>query len=190
MWKEISKYGRKLVDQGLVEANFGNISILDPENPELMIITKSGVALDEIDADGVVKVDVAGPSEMDSIASSETVVHRLIYNTTPSRAILHAHCPYSVTQSMLCENDMIIPVDSEGKFFLKQIPVVRGDFGTEQLAENLSRALEYTRGAIAYSHGTFVTGKDLREAYILTAQIEHSCQIRYLYDIGKRESTD
>ncbi len=174
----------------MVEANFGNISVLDPENPELMIITKSGVALDEIDEDGVVAVDVNGPCEMDAVASSETIVHRLIYNTTSARAILHAHCPYSVTQSLLCENDMIIPVDSEGKFFLKQIPVVRGDFGTEQLAQNLSGALQTSKGAIAYSHGTFVTGKDLREAYILTAQIEHSSQIRYLYDIGKRRSTD
>lgn len=182
MWQEISKYGRKLVEHGLVESNFGNISVRAGDR---MLITRSGSALDEIGENNVVEVDIRDTSSLDIIASSETVVHREIYRQTSALAIIHAHCQYSVVETLLAGPCGVIqPIDSEGQYFLGNIPVVGGGIGSRELAENLAKALSRTKGAVVYSHGTFAIGKTLGEAYIVTTQLEHSCKIKYLYDLA------
>lgn len=185
MWQEMAKYGRKLVDHGLVESNFGNISVRAGDR---MLITRSGTALDEIIEDNVVEVDIRDTSSLDIIASSETVVHREIYRKTSALAIIHAHCPYSVVESLLAgSGEAIVPVDSEGQYFLGDIPVVGGGIGSRELAENLADSLSSHRGAIVFSHGTFAVGRALGEAYIVTTQLEHSCRVKYLYELAVRQ---
>jgi L-fuculose-phosphate aldolase len=185
MWQEIAKYGRKLVEHGLVESNFGNISIRAGDK---MLITKTGAALDEITENSVVEVDILDTSSMDIIASSETVVHREIYRQTSALAIIHAHCQYAVVESLLAgPSGLILPVDSEGQYFLRDIRVVGGRIGSHELAENLADALSRHRGVVVYSHGTFAIGRTLGEAYIVTTQLEHSCKIKYLYGLASSE---
>ncbi|WP_440952716.1 aldolase [Methanococcoides sp. FTZ1] len=179
----MAKYGKKLVDHGLVESNFGNISVRIANR---LIITRSGAALDEITENSVVEVPIEGTSELDLIASTETIVHRAIYRNTPALAIIHAHCPYSVVQTLIEDSDSIVPLDSEGISFLHEIPVFRGMMGTSELAEGAAAALSDHKGAIAYSHGTFAIGKTLADAYVITTQIEHSCRIKYLVDLAKK----
>ena len=186
MWQEISKIGKKLVDHGLVESHFGNISVRIGNK---MLITRSGSALDEITENSVVEVELEGTSGLDLIASSEAIVHREIYKNTSALAIIHAHCQFAVTLSLLADlgssSDSIVPVDSEGQYFLHEVPIVKGGIGTPELAKNTARALAEHKGAIIYSHGTFATGKILEEAYVVTTQIEHSCAIKYRYDMAK-----
>lgn len=189
MWQEISKIGKKLVDHGLVESHFGNISVRIGNK---MLITRSGSALDEITENSVVEVELEGTSGLDMIASSEAIVHREIYKNTSALAIIHAHCQFAVTLSLLADfdsdsdSDFIVPVDSEGQYFLHEVPIVKGGIGTPQLAKNTARALAEHKGAIIYSHGTFATGKILEEAYVVTTQIEHSCAIKYRYDMARK----
>ncbi|WP_406659873.1 aldolase [Methanolobus sp. ZRKC3] len=182
MWREISRIGKKLVDNGLVESHFGNISVRVGNR---MLITRSGAALDEIGESSVVEVGLEGSSALDIIASSETVVHRAIYKNSPALAIVHAHCPFAVTQSLLAQGDKIEPVDSEGQYFLGDVPIVKGGIGSDELATNLASTLASHKAAIVYSHGTFATGKILDEAYVMTTQVEHSCKIKYWYDLAK-----
>ncbi len=184
MWREISRIGKKLVANGFVESHFGNISVRVGNR---MLITRSGCALDEITGDSVVEVSIERSCALDVIASSETIVHRAIYCNTPALAIVHAHCPFAVTQSLLLEGESIVPEDSEGQYFLGEVPVVRGGIGSDELARNLAEALAWHRTAIIYSHGTFATGKVLDEAYVLTTQVEHSCKIKYFYDLAKKK---
>jgi L-fuculose-phosphate aldolase len=184
MWQEIAKYGRKLVEHGLVESHFGNISVRAGDR---MIITRSGSALDEITEDSVVEVGIEETSSLDLIASSETVVHREIYRRTPALAIIHAHCPYAVVESLLVgAGGAIEPVDSEGQYFLGEIPVVKGGIGSRELAENTAEALSKHRGLVVYSHGTFAVGRVLSEAYVVTTQLEHSCRVKYLYELAAK----
>ncbi len=179
--QEIAKFGRKLVERGLVESTMGNISVRAGNK---MLITRSGAALDEITGESVVELDIDKPSSLDAIASKESPVHRAIYRKTPALAIIHAHCPFAVVESMLVEK--IAPVDIEGQYFLHEIPVVRGGAGTQELAENTSEALKEHRGAVVSGHGTFAMGKTLEEAYVVTALIEHSCKVRYYFDAARK----
>ncbi len=178
----MAKYGRKLVEHGLVESNFGNISVRAGDR---MLITRSGTALDEITCDNVVEVAIRDTSSLDIIASSETVVHREIYRKTSALAIIHAHCPYAVVESLLTgTGKSIVPVDSEGQYFLGDIPVVGGGIGSKELAKSLADALSGRRGAVVFSHGTFAIGRTPGEAYIVTTQLEHSCRVKYLYELA------
>ena len=184
MWREIARFGKKLVGQGLVESHFGNISVRTGGG---MLITKSGSALDEITEDSVVEIPIEGTSSMDRVASSEAIVHRAIYMSTPALAIIHAHCPYSVIESLI-EDSRVVPLDSEGICFLHEIPIVTGGIGTPELAENAASGLSEHKGVIIRGHGTIATGMVLDEAYGVTAQIEHSCMVKYHVDlIGGRE---
>ncbi len=178
----MAKFGKKLVERGLVESHFGNISVRVGSK---MLITRSGAPLDEINENSVVEVDIDKPSSLDSIASSESPIHRAIYKNTTALAVIHAHPPFAVIESLL-GHDKMIPPDSEGQYILHEIPVVRGSFGTKELAENTSGALKDHKGVIVFAHGTFAAGKTLEEAYFVTAQIEHSCKLKYYCDMARR----
>ncbi len=182
-WKNIAKFGKKLVEHGLVESHFGNISVRAGSK---MFITRSGAPLDEITENSVVEVDIDKPSSLDSIASSETVVHRTIYKNTAALAIIHAHPPFAVIESLLSEDDKIVPINIEGQYFLHEIPIVRGVAGTPELAENTAEALRDHKGAIVFSHGTFAAGKTLEEAYVVTALVEQSCKLKYYFDVARK----
>jgi len=185
MWQKIAKYGRKLVEHKLVESNFGNISLRAGDK---MLITRTGAALDEITGFKVVEVNIQDTSSLDIIASSESVVHKEIYRQTSALSIIHAHCEYAVVASLLSgPAGIILPIDSEGQYFLEDIPIVEGGIGSRKLAEILANVLSKRRGAIVYGHGSFAIGQTLGEAYEVTTQLEHSCKIKYLYELASSE---
>lgn len=183
MWQNIAKIGKKLVDQRLVESQFGNISI---RRDDKMLITKSGVSLEELNENSIVEVGIDEPSDLDCVASSETIVHRNIYKYTSALAIIHAHPMFAVIESMLLEKETIIPINIEGKHFLHKIPVIKGASGTYELAEYTAHALADHKGVVVFGHGTFTIGKTLEEAYFVTALIEQSCKMKYYFDLAKR----
>jgi L-fuculose-phosphate aldolase len=183
MWQEMAKFGKKLVERDLVESQFGNISV---RKGEKMLITKSGVALDEIIMDNVVELDIEKPCDLDRIASSETIVHRTIYIHTSALAIIHAHPTFAVIESMLVDTKSIVPINIEGEHFLHNIPVVKGAPGTAELADNIAQTLIGHKGAVICGHGTFAIGKTLDEAYFITALVEQSCKLKYYFDMAKR----
>jgi L-fuculose-phosphate aldolase len=184
MWQDMAKFGKMLVDHGLVESHFGNISI---RTGSRMLITRTGCALDGIDENSVVEVDIDKISNLDAIASSESIVHRAIYKNTRALAVIHAHPAFTVIESLLV-GDTIAPLDIEGQHFLHDIPVVKGGSCTDELAKNAAEALKDHRGIIVFSHGTFATGMNLEEAYVVTTLIEHSCKLRYYYELAKKQA--
>ena len=177
MWREIDRFGRKLVQYGLAHSHFGNISVRTGDG---LLITRSGSMLDEIDENMVVHCQLYQEDCFDTIASSETIVHRRIYQQTSALAIIHVHSPYAVALSMLTEEEYLVPRDTESKYFLHRIPLVNGGVGSAELAANLAEALSEHKAAIVRGHGTFAAGKILEEAYVNTCSVEHACKVHYL----------
>lgn len=202
MHKKIAEIGKKIVSAGLTEAAFGNISVRSAAGNS-MTITKTKAALDEIGPRSIIEVPIFNEPEntladpltamaIEKTASSETPVHRRIYKETEAKAVVHAHCPHAVVMSLLeneAGNDFLLPVDSEGKLFLKQIPIISGGIGSEELAENAAAVFKTgeIKGALILGHGTIAVGETLEDAYHLTAQLEHSAKIKYLYGIAKKQ---
>jgi len=165
---DFARIGRRLVTEGLIGGNFGNMSIRERSG---FLIKRTGEYLD--DPGELVLVPFSG--EVPSGASSEYRVHREVYRKTSFTAIVHAHPPFAVAASLRV--DEIIPLDSEGVMFCPRIPVVTGDPGTEELATNVAEGLVHAPVVIARGHGTFSGGKNLDEAYVLTSLAEHACRV-------------
>lgn len=176
--RDIARFGKKLVSSGLTSSRFGNISA---RLGSKIVITCTGTMLDELENGQTVEVDLNGTCDLDKIASSETCVHRMVYQSTAAKAIIHTHSTFAVSMSLL-ESAIVKPIDSEGIIFLGDMPIVEGHFGTDELARNVSTALVSHKACIARGHGVFAAGKSLVEAYTAASMAEHSAQVKYLVD--------
>ena len=165
---EFLNVGTRLHREGLVSSVFGNLSRRVEGGFE---ITPTGSFLDA----PARAVFVSDDGVADEGASSEYRVHLQVYRQTDAIAIVHAHPPYSVALSL--SRDAIIPADSEGKMLLPTIPVVAGEPGTDELAENIGAAMVTSPLVIARGHGTFARADTLLDGYILTAAAEHAAKI-------------
>jgi L-fuculose-phosphate aldolase len=130
--QEFERIGKRLFLEGLVGANFGNMSVRAKAG---LYITRSGAYLDAREMPAFVPEDGEAPPE----ASSEYRVHRAVYRETPYLAIVHAHPVHAVAASL--DADLLRPVDSEGGMLCPEIPVVGGEPGTDEIARNVAEAL-------------------------------------------------
>ena len=184
----MAEAGRRMVDDRLVDSNFGNISYFaDP----VLYISRKGGALDELH-DGIVSVSLAGSTALPETASTEFPAHRDIVLLTGRRAVLHGHPKFAVILSLDCDRD-----DCEGRDachircphprFVCDIPVVSGEAGGGAfgLCHTVPPAMRDHRGVIVYGHGLFTAGKhDFNEAFERLAAIENDCRRECLRRIG------
>lgn len=166
--REFERIGKRLFAEHLVGGNFGNMSLRTEEG---FYIKRTGDYLDEVH--DLVFVPFDGPVPKN--ASSEYRVHLAVYLQSPHAAIVHAHPQAAIAASLV--TDRILPEDSEGKMFCPEIPVVGGEPGTQDVADNVAAVLARSKLAIARGHGTFAAGKTLDEAYQFTSLAEHSCRV-------------
>jgi len=79
------------------------------------------------------------------IASTEAYVHRNIMRETPALATMHCHPAHTVVLSMyyttVLKQDYIIPIDVEGNYVLKKIPIVtlKNPTGSKEMEEEIPR---------------------------------------------------
>jgi L-fuculose-phosphate aldolase len=167
---EFARIGKRFFAEHLVGANFGNISMRDGNG---FYIKRTGAFLDVESVPAFVPLAGEAPKE----ASSEYRVHREVYRASGHTAIVHAHPPYAVALSLL--SNEILPEDSEGVMFCPEIPVVGGAPGTQEIADNVAKALAApgAKLVIVRGHGTFAAGTTLDEAYVYTSLAEHACKV-------------
>jgi L-fuculose-phosphate aldolase len=173
--EDLRRFGKKMVDRGLVSAHAGNIS---KRIGNAMLISMHGSMLDELE-EKIVQVTLAPPSPRDHLASSELPMHRAIYRQTEAKAVFHGHGRFSIIESLTTEAAYITPVDSESAYYLPMIPIIEGQSGTEELGHAAAVALKEHRGALIRGHGVITKGASVEEAYAMLAVIEQACHIRY-----------
>lgn len=175
-------FGSDLFLRGLISSHAGNLSI---RHGDKVIITRKGSMLGRLAPEDLVEVDLHNPGPDLARASTEFIVHRAIYNCTDTKAVVHAHPPYSVLLSILF--DEVIPVDSEGQYYFDKIPVVSAKerIGSEESASVVSAALQNFRIALLRGHGSFARGETLEEAYMITTSLEASAFYVYHLECGK-----
>ena len=172
MIEEAIRIGRKLALYHLIDGASGNLSFRKDDS---IVITKTGVVLDELTQDDFVEVRLG---ETNELASSDLTVHMKIYEKTDHRVVLHCHGAYNVALSTL--SDKIYPIDLEGRLFLKEIKFLEGKFGSEELAANIAYEIGNRGFAVVKEHGIYVAGNDFDEAFKIASYVEHSCQVYYL----------
>lgn len=170
--------GRDIFLRGLISSHAGNMSV---RMNNKIYITRRGSMLGRLKPTDMIKVDIDDPNDLNiSRASTEYVVHQAIYMVTDAKAIIHTHPPYATLLSFSGE---LVPVDAEGLYYFKRIPVVfpRNPIGSLECAELVCEELDENRIVLVRGHGSFALGATLEEAFKLTTSLESSAF--YLYHL-------
>ena len=171
---EFKKIGKAIFLAGLNNTHSGNISVRVGER---MLITRRGSMLGFLEDNDVVETGIDHNDSAIALASTEIDVHRGIYKGTSALAVLHTH-PLTAT-ALSIVRDEIIPIDVEGSYYLRRIPVIEFEYGTssKEMAEQLPEALEKYKIVMVKGHGAFSVGATLEEGLHYAHMLENIAEI-------------
>mgnify|MGYP001456422419 FL=1 len=188
---QIIEYSLRLNSTNLSPLRSGNISLRSEESGTGgYLITPSGKKYETLKPEDIVFMGLNEEAENSDLAnkpSSEWRFHRDIYvNKQVAQAIVHAHSPHATA------------VSSHGKPippFHYMIALAGGEdikcadyatFGTEELSNNVIKALENRSACLMSNHGQVAFGKNLEQAFELAQEIENIChQYTIALKLGK-----
>ena len=176
IFREMERIGRMLESRGLIlSARSGNMSV---RKGERIFIKRSGAMMGYLKEGDVVEAHIS--EEKPKGASIEYKVHRAIYLNTDYTAVIHAHTPYAIVESMGGED--IVPVDAEGRYYFERIPVlnVKEAISSDEVAEKIPAVIKKHGVAIVKGHGTFAAAMSLEDAFSRITEVESACMLRYL----------
>jgi len=185
---EIIYFGKLIDEKGLVSSHAGNISVRVNEN---ILITKSGTMLGRLTSKDLTCVEIGDKKDKNlHQASMETVVHEAIYKNSNAKAVIHTHPVYSIILSFFLK-DRFIPIDSEGKFVLKEVPIISAEktISSKEVADKIGKIANLYPVAIIKSHGVFAWSSSVEKAFYLTTALENSAKIFYLTEKWKKENS-
>ena len=177
---KIIEFSLNLNSTNLSPLRSGNISLRSKENTkDGYLITPSGKKYETLKPEDIVFMGLNEEEEKNDSGnnpSSEWRFHRDIYvNKNDAQAIVHAHSPHATA------------VSSHGKSippFHYMIALAGGEdikcseyatFGTEELSNNVIKALENRSACLMSNHGQVAFGKNLEDAFELAQEIENIC---------------
>ncbi|GAV30983.1 ribulose-5-phosphate 4-epimerase and related epimerases and aldolases [Coriobacteriaceae bacterium EMTCatB1] len=165
--------GRDIFVAGLISSHGGNLSVREGD---LIVITRRGSMLGRLTREDLVVTGIE-PCSDDERCSRELVVHREVYRRTGARAVAHAHPIHAIARSF--RSATIVPEDSEGRYVLGEVPVVRAaeTIGSPEAAVLVAEALESHPAVVLRTHGAFARGETLEEAFYHVSVLEASARI-------------
>ena len=159
---------------GLIVGTAGNVSIRVDDK---VAISPSGVPYETMTAEDVVVFSMDG-ERVDGILepSSELPLHLSVYRETAAKAITHNHAPASTALGLVVDE---IPPSHYYSAMLGGIIRVTpyAEFGTDELARNVTDALKGRSGALMKNHGAITVGPTVKKAAGLLPILEYVCEI-------------
>ena len=159
---------------GLIVGTAGNVSIRVDDK---VAISPSGVPYETMTAEDVVVFSMDG-EHVDGILepSSELPLHLSVYRETAAKAITHNHAPASTALGLVVDE---IPPSHYYSAMLGGIIRVApyAEFGTDELARNVTDALKDRSGALMKNHGAITIGPTVKKAAGLLPILEYVCEI-------------
>lgn len=161
----------------LTPGRTGNLSCRDGDR---FAVTPTGVAYDEIEPRDVSLVALDGTHVAGLASSSETPMHRRLYQETDAGAVVHTHSPWATTLAVARES--LPPVHYVLAHAGGRVPVADyAAYGTPALADEAARAMREagTTATLLANHGVVAVGGDLPAA-IETVRAVESTAAYYL----------
>jgi L-fuculose-phosphate aldolase len=174
LYEEFRDIGRDIFVTGLTSSHGGNMSVRVGDK---IIIKRRGAQFGRLKQTDFVETSYEGKDSGIIRASTELIVHRAIYEQTSALAIIHAHPRTAITLSL--SRDEIIPIDNEGSYLLRKIPVISVEMasGSKEMATAVSEALRGYKIIMQRGHGCFSIGQTLEEAYAWVSALEEVSDI-------------
>ncbi|MFJ9561984.1 class II aldolase/adducin family protein [Streptomyces fuscichromogenes] len=173
-WRELVATARRTVADGLVVGTSGNVSV---RVGDTVLVTPSGVPYDRLTPDDVTGVDLAGRQVLGALVpTSELPMHLAVYGSTGALAVVHTHAVHATAVSTLVPELPAVHYMSAALGGPVRVAPY-ATYGTDELAENMLRALTDRYGCLLQNHGTITYGTTLTQAYDRTAQLEWMCRL-------------
>jgi L-fuculose-phosphate aldolase len=173
--EQLAAAARRLAAEELVLGTAGNVS--RRAGDDHVVISPTGVALRDLEAEQVAIVDLDGrPVEGSPAPTSELDLHLGAIRRFGAGAVVHTHSP--IATALSCVVDEVPVVHYTMLLLGGAVPVAPyRTFGTSELAEGTLDALEGRRAALMASHGAVVHAGDLEEAVELALLLEWACEV-------------
>jgi len=110
------------------------------------------------------------------VPTSELPMHLAVHRTTDARAVVHTHAVHATAVSTLVPELPAIHYMSAALGGPVRVAPY-ATYGSEELAENMLRALADRTACLLQNHGTMAYGTTLDQAYDRTAQLEWMCRL-------------
>lgn len=159
---EVAESALGLLTTGLIIGTSGNVSVRVGEH---VVITPSGRDYRSLTPRDVAVVDLNGETiDGEMLPSSETPLHLSVYASNPDvKAIVHAHSIYATAISTVL--DLLPTIHYQMVELGGAIRVAPyRTFGTDELAEVTSQALQGRTAVIMKNHGSLTTAATLDKA--------------------------
>ena len=174
--RSMAEYGRKLLELGLVQGTWGNISVRLSAN--YMLVTPSGLDYKMIDGSDMVKVAIKTLTCGDgNVPTTEKGLRAAIYESRSDiGAIIHTHSRYC---SIFAAARKPLQVLDEELAKITGELIYISDYayaGSRKLTKNVVKALGDRSGCIISNHGMIACGKDLKEALDICLAMEKAAE--------------
>ena len=73
----------------------GNLSMRDPDDPDIFYITSSGSQCGDLIPQDIIPIRFSGVSWGDARVTTESTIHRKVLSLPGARSVVHAHYPNS-----------------------------------------------------------------------------------------------
>ena len=165
-----------MAEKGLVVGTAGNVSIRVGDH---VVISPSAVPYEEMTAGDVAVVDMDGKQiEGNYKPSSECPLHLSVYANTDAGAITHNHAPASTALGLVVEGEIPLSHYYSALFGGSIRVAPYSTFGTDQLAKDVTVALQGRSGALMSNHGAITVGPNLDKALDMLPYLEYVCEIQ------------
>ncbi|MER5304749.1 class II aldolase/adducin family protein [Streptomyces lasiicapitis] len=173
-WDELVATARRTVTDGLVVGTSGNVSV---RVGDTVLVTPSGVPYEKLTPADVLGVDLDGNRTIgDLVPTSELPMHLAVYRSTAAGAVVHTHAVHATAVSTLVpELPTIHYMTAALGGPVRVAPYAL--YGSDELAENMLRALRDRSACLLQNHGTVAYADTLAQAFDRTAQLEWMCQV-------------
>lgn len=165
-----------MAEKGLVVGTAGNVSLRLGDH---VVISPSAVPYEEMTAEDVAVVDMDGQQiEGKYKPSSECPLHLSVYANTEAGAITHNHAPASTALGLVVEGEIPLSHYYSALFGGAIRVAPYSTFGTDQLAIDVTAALQGRSGALMSNHGAITVGPNLDKALDMLPYLEYVCEIQ------------
>jgi L-fuculose-phosphate aldolase len=174
--EEVRAAGIELLDSGLVEGTWGNISTR--VSPELMAITPSGRDYRGIRVEDIVLVDLRTMKSVGGKPSTETPLHAAIYRDRPDvAAIIHSH---SMSASTVAAARREVPPILDDFAQIVGPSLRTADYalpGSTRMTKVVVKAMRGRMATLLANHGAVAVGRSMKEALLCARMVEKGCRV-------------
>lgn len=159
----------------LTPGRTGNLSV---RRGDRVVVTPTGVAYDQIEPSDVSVVTLDGDHIAGLDPSSETPMHRRLYQTTAAEAIVHTHSPWATTLAVA--RQPLPPVHYMLAHAGGEVPVADyATYGTPALAEEAAATMAAadTEACLLANHGLVAVGESVSAALETTVAVESTARL-------------